>query len=775
MSKTLTINLVRKTGMLVGLTVTMLIGLVIFQAVQAFAAYGRPGYNAGGFTAYNTYFRNTQPTGAGYDVLPRKSAYGNNAMPNMSSPGELINFLKGYYEETLNNDSQTDPANLASFTGWRKTGSAFIGWTMLGVKPGNMGAPGTPGSRETAPDWNEISNRLNDLQANGLIDWNSTVNSDTYGGVNTRYMAGVDDVQAFQSRNVNGQGIVIRDYNGNVVYVLRYKCGNPLGDLAGLPAVRNTGWTVSSSTAADKGSVNPGETIRFSYNIHNNGPGNASLQYGTRLETFTGGATSAGVESWPVTNEFVTLTPGQNISSYGIRDFTVPLNYTGDRVCSWISWNPLSSSDGNNADSNHVCVGVNAPVISCGGVTVTPNALEPNTAYTVTANISVNPASQADSIRSGSQFYIRINGPGVAYNNGNVTPVSISAGTLTAQVSPGPTGQTGDYVVSYGLAGGRNFDCPGSAATTFTVSTHPYFSVLGGDVLAGAGFGDATSCVEDPTAKIRGFNAGFKGAGTQLAAIANAQINGFSTGTQPDTGTVTALAAGGQPGGLAFANTDPSSLGNMGGMGCVADYVEEALHGNVEPTLDEDTSSVDLATMSSGIYVYNNNLSSLFTIHASGQIPANRRITLVVYGNAVIDSNIIYGAYANMDDAPNVTIIVDGGNLHIAYPVTRLDGFYVVKPEGVADGTLSTCSDLEGGNWVGTIDPALCSSVLTINGAVSAKNIQLNRTANSLSGAPTEVFQFSPEVWAGGLLNCGGDITLCSAADDYLVSLPPVL
>ena len=418
--------------------------------------------------------------------------------------------------------------------------------------------------------------------------------------------------------------------------------------------------------------------------------------------------------------------------------------------------------------------------VSCGGAIVTPATIGPNTTYTVNATVNVSSVSQTNTVKNNSPFYINVFGPGVNYNDNNA-PVSVNGTSLIGSATPGPTRQMGTYAISYGLAGAHPINCP---AVTFIVAQYPYVSVLGGDVSAGAGFG--SSCTPDPTAAIKTKNLGspsFRGSGAQLAAFAMASITDFATGTQPNSGANVATDAGGgalsQSGALAFSNTNASSLGNFGNIGCVVDYADLAFSEGVDHTVDDTTSSVDISTLTSGVYAYNNSSDGapMLDLHASSPIPANKKITIITARDTVLTSNILYGAYSGLENAPNVTIIVtNGSTLHIAAAVTQLNGFYVSQPDGAGTGgIISTCSVSVAGVWTPSISAADCSSVLTINGAVSAAKIQLNRTAGDLNGAPAEVIQFSPELWAGGLLDCGNTLGSCATTDDYVTSLAPIL
>lgn len=179
-----------------GLLGGAVIALGSYVAVQA-AAYSGTVY---GRTTWHGYFTNNLDT-SGIEVLPAIS--GGQAIPSsVNTVSELMALLKA--------------AN-ASSNSQRKTGSAFIVYTMLGLNGANY-------SRTvSAANWTEITNRLNDRQAKGKISWGGNVSN----SINSYYQGGND--AAWYDEYHNEAGIRIYNDDGSIGYELLRRCANPMG------------------------------------------------------------------------------------------------------------------------------------------------------------------------------------------------------------------------------------------------------------------------------------------------------------------------------------------------------------------------------------------------------------------------------------------------------------------------------------------------------------------------------------------------------------------
>jgi len=430
---------------------------------------------------------------------------------------------------------------------------------------------------------------------------------------------------------------------------------------------------------------------------------------------------------------------------------------------------------------------------SCGGYTITPGLIDPQTAYNIKASVVYNSSAAATLVRTspGTKFYLKVSGPGVNYNNASVTPITQSGSSLKISVNMGPTGNTGTYIVSWGLTGpygsancGGNGTIPGPGGplnppATFGVADQPYFDVTGGDVAAGSGMsagGVDCAVVADTKAGIVSWNrraaGAYGGAGTKYAALALNHLQDFATGQ----------GSGFAPSGLAFANTVDGQIntgnGLFGGMfdslPCVKDYY------GTKPASAKDISLLtDTVGLVGSFYS-----SGPTNIVGNSNIKAANRLTIYIDGDAYISGDIKFsGAYAKVADIPSVKIIVRG-NIYIAPGVTQLDGMYIAQPTTATsgDGNIYTCATnvgspalhpyqavpLNGGLY------SACKTQLTVNGAFIANQVWLLRTAGSISGLSAETFNFTPEVW----LTAPYDSSVSGSSSgkyDAITSLPPVL
>jgi hypothetical protein len=395
----------------------------------------------------------------------------------------------------------------------------------------------------------------------------------------------------------------------------------------------------------------------------------------------------------------------------------------------------------------------------CDGIALEPAILDPGNWFRVTGRVRYNSSSAANYMLNtpGTRFYINITGPGVNRSYANVTPLTVNGSVLTATTGwQAPTGQTGTYTVTYGVASSAG---SANCSATFGVAKQPYFQVNGGDISAGAGMSiggkDCAAAGGLPAvqnASIVSWNRdswnGYGGAGTQYAALALNHLQGFATGQ----GSPYA------PSGLAFANTGGGAGhidagrqlygGKFGGTNCTGDYWKNA----------------------------NNVLTGNVTV--GGQAIANgTHKTIYVDGKVTITGNITFsGNYASAADIPTFTVIVRGA-LYVDKSVTQMDGFYIAEPVDTADesGAFKTCAKF----WFTPADldrtlQSNCDLPLTINGAIVGRQLRLNRTAGTLSTTPAETFNYSPEFWLtapyGNGLNPAND-----SGYDSITSLPPVL
>ena len=436
---------------------------------------------------------------------------------------------------------------------------------------------------------------------------------------------------------------------------------------------------------------------------------------------------------------------------------------------------------------------------TCGGYTTSVAAPDPNQAFNLTVAMQYTPNVGATTAFGPDTMSVQLSGPsGFTTLTQNDTDPSIVGGVASTTLSVPATGIAGTYNVNWQVTGSQlpNQSC----SDHFTVAYAPYFDVAGGDTSAGQGFG--SGCTDNPAADIKGENldsAGtYFGAGTRQAAIATGVISRFATDTTNNisaniggsTNGLAALAPGGQPKGLALANSAPASgtygggiLGSSSANWCVPDFANSlgATTSTVMPT------SGSLSALPSNVNGYAYKVSA-----ASGSLQLNGDITLQPGVHVVLEvtggsdlylnGNVYYATYNSFDTIPWITIVVQGGNLHIDSHVTTLHGFYVAQPDGGSGGLTYTCAS---GPSTPSKDYSLCNQPLTVYGSVAAKQVIFGRTAGDVANGvtvkdiPAERIVMGPELWLGAVSGpretCVDDPTQTQCLYQEYTNLPPTL
>jgi len=322
-----------------------------------------------GRTCYRGYFTNILDTG-GDSVLPA-------IQDGQAIPSATINDAQSLYNLLY--------ASYHSGNAQKVTGAAFIYNTMLANN-----APGVGRSISDA-QWQAFHDQLVGLDNAGEISWggnvSATVNSYWQGTNEGFNNDGNNDDDAYYQDDKNEPGILIRDYNGNVIYKILRRCANPVGIPGGpLPQPKNYTLTphvdTVSPTTVEAGSQvsvnssvdNPGEIASYTTQweitqitvqpgqkaphedegptISNQAPcqSNGGAPSGNYFQS--GVASCKNVAKG--TGSFDIGSPAQNLkpSANGINIGDLP---TGTRVCFALSVQPRANNDTNWAHSKPVC------------------------------------------------------------------------------------------------------------------------------------------------------------------------------------------------------------------------------------------------------------------------------------------------------------------------------------------------------------------------------------------------------------------------------------
>ncbi len=393
------------------------------------------------------------------------------------------------------------------------------------------------------------------------------------------------------------------------------------------------------------------------------------------------------------------------------------------------------------------------PAASCSGFTIT---MERTESRSFALNTSYAPPTPLPTNYVDPQVTWTVSGTGL--NGATLTGIPASGTAPRTPIFTVSSGGIGTWQVTWGLTDGSVSGCIGTVST----EAKPYFKVFNGDVQAGTQFRtNGGSCTGTPTGRISAYNKGagssYAGSGSQIAAFALQPIQEFTSANRnPSLNPSVSL-----PRALTFANNGGSGYGGGSAMtACVPDYF-----GQRSPSLPATTGP--------------RNLSTLIT---SSTITGLQQ-TIYVDGDLTIDTNITYAPWTAGSGEPPQRWFVVKGNIHVLPNVTQLAGVFVAQPknDGTA-GVFYTCS-----NGIGTPSHSMmvneCSTNrLTVNGAVMARRVELNRSqgtvAQAVSGESVaannsaEVFIFNPLTW----FSTPPGLSANDTSDyDALINLPPVL
>jgi hypothetical protein len=253
--------------------------------------------------------------------------------------------------------------------------------------------------------------------------------------------------------------------------------------------------------------------------------------------------------------------------------------------------------------------------------------------------------------------------------------------------------------------------CAGSADVT--VANHPYFKVLGGDLISYGTFVRGYN-QQDAFFVPTGCSPAIRcGAGVETAVQAQGTIAGVpSRYKQASTGATIK--------GLTYANSIAADTWG-GGFGAVP----PGINYTVPAGLDEVTDVDDIPRNANTEYL---NMGTL----AGGNIELGARATIYRSGNILIRNNITYGnrtGYAGSNDIPHLRIVATG-HIFIHPDVTQLDG------EFIALGEVYTCHNGTN-NWTtNTNIHGPCSgSTLIVNGSLIGDSIKLTRMVGTRRAA----------------------------------------
>jgi hypothetical protein len=270
----------------------------------------------------------------------------------------------------------------------------------------------------------------------------------------------------------------------------------------------------------------------------------------------------------------------------------------------------------------------------------------------------------------------------------------------------------------------------------------PYVTFLGSDIRSGQTCPTATVGAINTNSKLSGGSS--FGSSTQFAAFALGAISGMGSS-------------------LNFAQPN----GNFGSYpGCRAGFA-------AKPGADPGAT---MAIGASGTFAHAGNLTI-----TGGAVGNGQKTYIYVTGNVNITNPITFSSsgWSSRADIPSLYVYASG-NITIAPTVSKLFGVYN------AQGIIDTCSPADtsdsGAMW------STCSNQLVVDGAFSARKINLKRTFGSLRNATNpatctvpggkcaaEIFNFGPALFFGEAPTTSITPGLDTKKFDFITSLPPFL
>ncbi|MFZ2125161.1 MAG: hypothetical protein WA087_01560, partial [Candidatus Saccharimonadales bacterium] len=414
--------------------VSSLLLIIIFAAVFAAGTYI-------GVQAYSgTYFGRKQ--GYGYFENEKHKADGNGYVLSKgitkTSVSSFISYLK---DKNKDEDSQNG------------TGAAFIVYTMLG-KSGKDRDKDIDGD-----DWDDLEDRLRSLDNRGNIDWSETVslkiNSYHQKWTEEKTKKGKTTTKtyhddAFYSKSSGEKSIVFYDDDGKVLYALAHKCANPMGNVDdGLPEPNE--WDVSVSSKITKtGSLLPGDTVRWTHTVKNEGPDatDQDVEYRNENNSALGGSESD--------HDFDAGQKDNASKSFDHTSRTINSNDAGTQWCSATSAKPRSWDNSDRITSSNACVTLLYKYTLDPFITPSVSGtIEANTSFTVTPSVRNNgPTRSRNTQWQISQIIVE---PGYAIPHESATGNSPQAPCVAYFIAAGAscsiiTNGTGTSVFSVGLS-----------------------------------------------------------------------------------------------------------------------------------------------------------------------------------------------------------------------------------------------------------------------------------------------------------------------------------
>jgi len=552
-------------------------------------------------------------------------------------------------------------------------------------------------------------------------------------------------------------------------------------------------YSLSATSTADHTTAKPGDTIKWTHKLNNDGISVTSQNTHSNL------GISGFSNGWGTSGEYSAGDNGANTAVGLMRTltdyatYTVTQNDVGNTLCEWVQYDPINEKNDRNGRGPQACVSIPYDY------KLTPNTnvdlsgtVETNSVVGVTPTMKNDGPTKSQSVQWQVTQIVVQTGAGVPNPTGGTTASSASpCGAYfknlpkanCSTVASGnsvfdPSGSVlsgsalstnslviGDYPVGTKICYATSVQ-PYSSATTdwrhsapicLIIGSKPKVQVTGGDLMA-------KSVNASTTRKSFSGSEYTFGSWIEYGIFAIGNIIGAASGSAY-AGPGLANANNCNESQLSFTNSTASGL--CSSTTVIGNYANSSSIPNVSASFSAtgapSISSGDLSVQSkSGIF------TTAGVTLSGGNIQQGRWVVINAPGaDITINGDITYdnGTMHSLAGIPQVVIIAN--SINITGNVKQIDAWLIAK------GGLNTCSDV-----VGNLSSTLCNNQLTVNGPVMADKLYLRRTAGSgtgqdHSGDPAEIFNLRPDayMWASQRATSGGN----RVQTVYTTELPPRL
>lgn len=651
---------------------------------------------------------------------------------------------------------------ISQLTAWRSSGSmqdrvaaAFVLDTMLGRSSTGRGAGSAQayggGGDPYGGDIAEVSSRLTAfIAAGGVIEYDPYY---TYADNTYSFNGGQDVAWYTETFAPLSAPTYVFKLNGTIYYILKQSCANPLGGL-GIPFIEIKKWIIDGEARASSGGsfagpgdtiqVAPGATVKYDYYLRNVGeiPTDQTVNW-RGVDSATGGGTISGTQG-------PGLPPDGPWQGTGSELFTVPMDAAeGDTFCRVVGWDPISNVDsGSKTSSPPVCIAVHrdpkvtavtvyngGPSLSIGtkgtwnhdgtGEGFSPKPGTNGSIQTVQTvvhrTIGPTPYSGPDTVTAG---------PNIPSSNGgftqsfvtDYTPVAEDVGKWVCQFIELKVSTVNGSLDRYANSKDPN------KTQCVKVAKIPTMQVWGNDVRVGSGFSSGGA----QESGVKGFSFAADVNGTQALRGSWAEYSVFAPTRSSKPNSVELFASGSAFNGtlptggssdgwsgLTFANTPSGTLGN---------FTNASQMGTIPDVIGYFTTKY----AGTGIKVVHGG-----TVNTGFQ----KNTVLVLNGTVNISTDIINdGPYSDAKDIGQMVIIAENGDINIHDTVSRVDA-WLIAPNGKVD----TCS-----NAPKKLAISDCVPLLTVNGPIMAREIDMRRTGGDMKTVPAELLNMRGDVYIWG-------------------------